>query len=142
MKGDEFRSKFLGIFRKTVLKVVVSERESPTYLIRYSIFNCPWFSIKIHKIMLSDDDCMHDHPWSFLSIILKGGYVEHTPAGSKLFGAGSILWRPNPWIHKLEIWQPAITLVITFKKVRVWGFHTPSGWLPWFNYIREGRRCE
>lgn len=139
-KSDEHRERVFWIFRKTVLRI--KDANGPIYLIRYSLLTLPWFSIKLHKILMSDDDCMHDHPWSFISIILWGGYAEHTPKRKKLYGVGSILWRPNPWIHKLEIFQPATTLVITFKKVRLWGFITPSGWKPWYEYIREGRRCE
>lgn len=141
LKADEDRTKVLGIFRKLILRVRISEENSPVYLIRYSLFSTPWFAVKLHKIMLSDDDCMHDHPWSFVSIILKGGYVEHTPKGKRLYGAGSILWRPVPSIHKLEIFQPATTLVITFRKVRTWGFYTPTGFTEWFNFIRRGKKC-
>lgn len=142
-KPDEQREKFLGIFRKTVLRI--KDENGPIYLIRYSLFSCPWFAIKIHKILMSDDDCMHDHPWSFLSIILKGRYYEWTPTqGGWCFSAGNILWRPQPWIHRLQLndGETATTLVITFKKVRVWGFHTASGWKPWYEYIRGGRKCE
>jgi hypothetical protein len=50
------------------------------YLIRRTIFAITkWFSIKLHKIILSDDVCTHDHPWPFFTIILKGGYFEWTP---------------------------------------------------------------
>ncbi len=143
-KEDESRQPFLGIFKKTILKIILADKESQTYLVRYTLFTCPWFSIKLHKILLSDDDCMHDHPWSFISIILKGGYYELTPTSGKWYRPGSILWRPQPWIHKLVIpeCKSATTLVITFKKVRQWGFVTPSGWKVWYSYIREGRRCE
>ena len=140
-KPDEHREKFLYLFKKTVLRVRDNDT-NPIYLIRYSIFTCPLFSIKLHRILISDDDCMHDHPWSFISFILKGGYVEHTPFGKKLYGFGSILWRPAPTIHKLEIFQPATTLVITFKRVREWGFYLPSGWKVWYQYIRSGHKCE
>lgn len=140
-KSDEERTRFLWM-RITTLRVKYVNNESPIYLIRYSIFSCFLFSIKLHRILMSDDDCMHDHPWSFISIILRGGYVEHTPKGKKLYGAGSILWRPTPSVHKLEIFQPATTLVITFRKVREWGFYTANGWQVWHTFIRQGRKCD
>jgi hypothetical protein len=141
MKEDEQRLRFWYLFKKTVLRIK-DGRANPIYLIRYSLFTCTWFSIKLHKIMMSDDDCMHDHPWSFISIILKGGYVEHTEKGKRLYGVGSILWRPAPSVHKLEVFQPATTLVITFKRQRQWGFITPNGWVVWSRYIRSGQKCE
>lgn len=85
---------------------------------------------------------MHDHPWSFISIILKGGYIEHTPKDKKLYGAGSILYRPTPSIHKLEVFQVTTTLVITFKRIREWGFYTSNGWVQWMSYIRSGQKCD
>ncbi len=153
-KPDEQRDKIIiGLIRKTVLRI--GDQNGPIYLIRYSIFSCPWFSIKLHRIMMSDDDCQHDHPWSFVSIILWGGYFEVTSNDqkstpwivgftSKWFGPGSVLWRPAPSPHSLMLpnEKPATTLVITFKKQREWGFITPSGWVKWTEYIRGGRKCE
>lgn len=145
-KSDEQRERvFFGLFKKLVLRV--GDENGLIYLIRYSIFSCPLFAVKLHRILISDDDCLHDHPWSFISIILWGGYVEHSAPKinfngitenavvkiggknytiKKLYGAGSILWRPSPWPHKLEIFQPTTTLVITFKKTRTWGFYTAN----------------
>lgn len=48
------------------------------YMIRWYIFNSRNFSVKLHNILKSDHDCVHDHPWDFISIILKGGYIEHS----------------------------------------------------------------
>lgn len=158
IKPDEERVRFFLWITKLTLRIC--EGEFPIYLIRYSLFSCPWFAVKLHKILLSDDDCYHDHPWSFISIILKGGYIEHTPNGSRYYKPGSILWRPAPSIHKLELNSslrldrkngytiktkttiPATTLVITFKKVRVWGFYTAHGFVKWFDFIRAGRKCD
>lgn len=141
-KADEHRERFLHVFKKTILRVCLADREGPIYLIRYSLLTTPWFAVKLHRIFLSDDDCSHDHPWSFISFILWGGYVEETPAGKRLYGPGCVLWRPTPSIHRLEVFQPATTLVITFKKTREWGFYTPSGWKHWITYIRSGSKCE
>jgi len=139
-KDDESRERFLLLFKKTVLRI--RNQEGAIYLIRYTLFTCSLFSVKVHRILISDDDCLHDHPWSFISIIIKGGYVEHTFKGKKLYGAGSILWRKAPAPHRLEVFQPATTLVITFKRVRDWGFYTPSGWKLWSSYVRSGQKCE
>lgn len=141
-------------------KKVITREDKKPYLIRYSLFSCRFFSVKIHKILLSDYDCHHDHPWAFISLILRGGYVEHStrkvkyvPCApfymwevrevkvSRLYGPGSILYRPAEFTHKLEIHQPAWTFVITFKKVREWGFHTPKGWVKWFRY-NATNKCE
>lgn len=119
-------------------KVIVREDGKP-YLVRWNLFECRWFSIKLHRILISDDDCLHDHPWSFISIILRGGYVEQSEKSFKLYGVGSILFRKATWKHRLIIYQPATTLVITFKRVRSWGFWTKQGWIHWANYKSTGQ---
>jgi hypothetical protein len=63
------------------IKEVITREDNLPYLIRRTLVKIgKYFSIKIHKIVQSDDACIHDHPWSFLSIILKGGYFEWTIA--------------------------------------------------------------
>lgn len=60
-------------------KRIIKRDDGKPYLIRYRIFSSRWLKIRLHHILLSDYDCVHDHPWDFISIILKGGYWEHTP---------------------------------------------------------------
>lgn len=55
----------------------IYRKDGKIYLKRWTLFECKLFSLKIHKILLTDDECLHDHPWNFISIILKGGYVEY-----------------------------------------------------------------
>lgn len=88
---------------------------------------------RVHEILRSDEaGVMHDHPWSYLTIILRGGYYEHTPDGVKWYGRGSVLWRPHGVRHRLELKddQPATTLFITGTRQSHWGFHTKSGFVP------------
>jgi hypothetical protein len=126
-------------------KIIYRENHEP-YLIRYSLFACPWFAVKIHKILRSDDNCLHDHPWKFLTILLWGSYIEHSDqaiAGVvvrivKQYKAGNILYRHLHYIHRLEIDKPVTSLVITFKKRKKWGFFTPEGWVEWFKYRPTG----
>lgn len=136
-------------------------RDTGPYLIRWAI-NTPLFGIKLHHILRSDEDRdLHDHPWSFLSMILWGGYWEHQAEfvfGNPRFdyrdsvsgrpstvrrwhGPGSILWRPAPSPHRLELPAGASTwtLVITSAKKREWGFRTVCGWIPWTEYWRAKR---
>lgn len=108
-----------------------------TYLIRRTLFDTAWFSIKLHRILLSDEGCLHDHPWSFISIILWGGYQEETINERKRYGIGSILRRKPEFAHKLHVDKPALTMVITFKKKRMWGFLTKEGWKPYWAYNLE-----
>lgn len=147
------QSRHWGLFRK---KTIYREDGSP-YLIRYYLFRCPWFQIVLHHILLSDNDCLHDHPWKFVSIILKGCYWEKTFAckpqlvGGGIFFtggyrltkhyAGEILVRPANWKHALILEKPCWTLVIMGKYVRQWGFWTKAGWKHWTEY-KSTQSCD
>ena len=54
----------------------IYREDGKLYLWRLYILRTPWFGVMLHKIMDDDPDCLHDHPWSFVSFILKGGYEE------------------------------------------------------------------
>lgn len=119
-------------------------------LVRWNLFECSLFSIKIHKLVTSDDLCLHDHPWAFYTFLFKGGYVEyhHRKVGdgimevrSKVYSRFSLLYRPANYAHRLEIHQPVWTLVLTLKKERVWGFFTGKGWVEWFKFDDVNERC-
>lgn len=132
---------------KLYKKTIITRGDNTPYLIRYTIFKLPWISMKVHHILESDDACLHNHPWVFVTILLKGGYFEesnHNGFGDfKYHGAGSILYRPANYAHRLELTKPMWTLVFTFKRVQDWGFFTPRGFVNWRRYHqnKEGR-CE
>ena len=138
----------------------IGGRENP-YMRRWWVIpRNRFFNIYLHNILRSDDDrALHDHPWWSISIILRGGYIEHTPEGTFVRRMGWIRFRKATARHRLQlrdhyskahwidnpaeiggtiggrIWhvplRPAWTLFITGRRVRDWGFHCPKGWVPW-----------
>jgi hypothetical protein len=63
-----------------VKKQIIRNDDGDPYMIRRAI-NTPLGGVKLHQFLRSDDDRdLHDHPWSFVSLILRGGYWEHTHA--------------------------------------------------------------
>lgn len=92
-------------------------------------------SARIHHILSSDDArAFHDHPFWFLTIILRGGYFEVRPQYDKSglyigecrkwHGPGSILFRRSSAYHRLELpeGRTAWTLFMTGQYRRKWGF--------------------
>lgn len=119
-------------------KFEVKNDEGDTYLIRYRLIKTPWFGIYLHRILRSDDDRdLHDHPFSFLTLILKTGYVEQTPGGKKWKRPGSIIWHRAEDLHRLEIpeGKTTWTFFIRGPKRRSWGFATEDGWIDWRVYL-------
>jgi hypothetical protein len=82
---------------------------------------------------------LHDHPWSFWSVILWRGYVECTPGKRRRIWPGMILHRRPEWRHRVELLNEknAVTLVIMGRYVREWGFWTSKGWQHWQKYFAE-----
>lgn len=118
---------------------VIGGVEHP-YLRRwYLIPRNPVLNVYLHQFLRSDDDrALHDHPWWFVSLILKGGYTEVTEQGTKRRRAGSIAFRRAAWRHRVALerqpikaWEgfeipgrelPCWTLIVTGRRVREWGF--------------------
>jgi hypothetical protein len=99
-----------------------------------------FFNFYLHEFLRSDDDrALHDHPWSNVSILLRGTYVEHTIAAGGVEHAqrlrnGQIRIRPSgTFAHRIELTDgPCWTLFITGPRYREWGFHCPrAGWVHW-----------
>jgi hypothetical protein len=116
------------------------------YIKRLIIFRLPFLALMLHRIYLSDTDCMHNHPWPFVTCILWRGYWEYTPNKTTPthYKAPAILYRPSSYTHRLEVKEdgrPTISLVFTGKKIRKWGFFTPTGWVYWRQYKNTGT-CE
>lgn len=110
---------------------VIGGPERPYLLRWYVIPRNPVFNVYVHKFLRSDDArALHDHPWWFVSLFLRGGYDEVTEQGRKRRRAGSIAFRPALWRHRVELLPDAAyeaeascwTLIVTGRRVRTWGF--------------------
>lgn len=92
-------------------KLVIMDRfELEPYLERYYI---AWpdsvkrerkdipFNSFIHRFMQSDDPVFHNHPWNwYYTVIIKGGYWEHTPWETKWRGPGTTKFiKGGQWKH-------------------------------------------
>ena len=100
-----------------------------------------WFGIRLHHILRSDADPeLHDHPFSFATLVLCGGYWEYTVDGRRTrYGPGSLLIRSAEVLHRLELERPAWTLVLRGPMRREWGFLTTIGWMPWRRFVDAKR---
>ena len=137
------KSILFNLLRK-IPHTVINDECAPTLgplLFRWFLFRSPWVTVMLHCFLRSDNDrAFHDHPWDFISFLLTP-YVEHTPYGVFEHKRFSIVMRPAEWRHWVETLHPKTwTLVVHFRRRRVWGFITASGWISWRNYV--GDRCQ
>jgi hypothetical protein len=88
---------------------------------------------------------LHDHPVSFLSIVLSGSYVEELPDDTGERRTVRVrrwnLKRATDRHRIVSVTRRALTLVFSGPAVREWGFYTPEGWVPWREYDAR-RRAE
>ena len=102
------------------------------YLTRLNLIKTPWFSIKLHWIHRPDPDRdLHDHPWWFISLVLRGGYMElesKDPARKR--GEPRLVKRWNfknkTTAHRIaEVKPNTLTLILSGPKdtAKEWGFY-------------------
>jgi hypothetical protein len=116
------------------------------YIVRLHLIKTPWFAICLHWLVKPDPEpYLHDHPVSFLSLILRGGYNEYR---QQVFAP---IWdmfdmRSCPWYNFIRatdrhtimyVLPHTLTLCFMGPKTREWGFHTPTGWVYWKDYYAQ-----
>lgn len=121
----------------------------PTYLFRWTLFRAKSFQLYLHHFVGDDWSLdQHDHPKRFISIGLRGGYTEETPAGERRFRAPWFRTFPAEHVHRLRLeeFRDCWTLVLVLKSVRMWGFWRAGRFVPWKEYVKspdasEHRSC-
>lgn len=115
------------------------------YLRRLHLIQVPHVgAVMLHWIKRPDlARDLHDHPVSFLSIVLRGSYYEFVPNLARA-PFGMELRHVRWWNYKratdahriIDVFGPrgVVTLVFAGPKRRNWGFHTPQGWVRWQDY--------
>lgn len=121
-----------------------SEFKQDQYIDRLHLIKTPWFAVCLHWINKPDaEPYLHDHPVTFLSVILRGGYLE-------IRGRHGIFKR-HTWYnfiratdkHTIVQVEPnTLTICFMGPKTREWGFHTGDGWVHWKKYYEEQRKAE
>lgn len=105
------------------------------YLTRWRIVQTPLFGVYLHRFEGPDPrPTLHDHPWNFLSLVLRGGYTEFTPdVKDFIYAESREVRRFNRkratdfhWIATLKR-VPTWTLMFAGRRKRVWGYLEPDG---------------
>jgi hypothetical protein len=111
------------------------------YITRLHVVKTPWFAICLHWFNKPDPEPFdHDHPVSFLSIILRGSYTEQRNgrlAHRRWFNFIRASADDQHTIVKLH--GSPLTLCLMGPKRREWGFHTSKGWVGWKAYYTNLR---
>lgn len=143
-----------ALLRRTV--VTFDDDPGSTYLARLRIVETPLFGLYLHRFGRPDASRhLHNHPWPFGSLVLRGGYSEvvaadfdHAVTYAK-DGSHSEHrhWRPGSW-HRITMRQfhtiavldavPTWTLLFVGRRRTGWGFATEEGFVDHLAYERRG----
>jgi hypothetical protein len=142
---DALKRIFKSLFPRHDYKV---DGESRARMLKWVLLATPFFNIFLHKFNGPDwTRDPHDHPANFISIGLKGSYVEtvYDQNGEKLYDRE---WRA-PWvrsfpathIHRMSSVGPkgAWTLCIASNWRQNWGFMVNGRLVSWRDYVKEYR---
>jgi hypothetical protein len=128
-------------------------------------------NLYLHKFLRDDDDrALHDHPSWGASLILRGGYVEHTIAAGGVhhrtpFKVGNLRYMGTRHTHRIELHRMRVrfhnvednaffkagsytvpvacwTLFLFGPTVREWFFHCEKGLVHWLDFTAPGRPGE
>lgn len=133
--------------------------DGATFLRRRGIEHSRFGGVLLHRLDGPDPGLdLHDHPWSFTTLVLRGGYSErYVPNAEAGRQADRPLvtrvaplrhWRrwsrhdmPLATAHRIVAVEPGtVTLVWRRPKVRRWGFFLPTGWIDCEAYPYDERR--
>jgi len=133
-------------------RIIMDRVHNEPLLTRYYLFlterkRFP-FNVFLHKFHKGDPDDVHDHPWSYFTLILKGGYYEwipqFNPDGTKSCevrkwrGPGHFrICSPNSY-HRIELKEGVTpwTLFMPGPQKREWGFLVNDVWIQNEYYLK------
>lgn len=132
-------------------------------MVRWRIVQTPWLGLCLHRLDQPDQrTTLHDHPWPFLSFVLRGGYTEEfgrttgfayvstSPREGRVKERITRTWRarsihrcapatptPSPKLHRSPTW----TLVLTGPRAPEpsWGYWDENGWTAWDKHDYTGQ---
>jgi hypothetical protein len=126
-------------------RLVIPCENGLVYLARLRIIQTPWFGVYLHDIHEPDADRdPHNHPWSFISIVLRGEYTERLyrfPGRLDDYGfeqthrRWSIHKMGRRSAHRITHAAPGLkTLILVGPRRSNWGFFTEDGYKSWQEY--------
>lgn len=109
---------------------------------RYQLVKTRWFNVYLHQLWAPKwhPKC-HNHPWSFVTVLLKGGYMEQEGKCTRWRRPGTILYRSAKHTHNvITIGNVSWSLIFTGPKKHDWGFkpcHFEGPAIPYNEYVLE-----
>ncbi len=115
---------------------LVRASDGERYLSRWWLVKIPWGGIALHRMGAPDPRAtLHDHPFAFVSLVLRGGYVERrrdpltlAVDEHRVVRRGRVMRRTDAHSIRELLRVPTWTLVLAGPHRRKWGFWEPRAW--------------
>jgi hypothetical protein len=108
------------------------DKPTENYLTRLRVVQTPWFAVYIHRFDNPDSRAtFHDHPWPFVSLILRGGYIEVRPeSGERTVRRVNIMRLTDCHYIERLLREPTWSLMFVGRRRKKWGYirPTPTGY--------------
>jgi hypothetical protein len=117
-------SRFESFLRRHLRFKEIGWTEIGEEFTRFRLWQTPFFNIYIHKLNAPQwhPEC-HDHPWGFVAVLLKGGYLERVGNMEHHRRVGSVLFRPATFAHNvITPYGTSWSVIFATPKSREWGF--------------------
>jgi hypothetical protein len=111
---------------------------------RWILVETRWFRIAVHHFPANgvEDDDPHDHPRGFVTIILRGAYIDERANGHpERMTTGMVRYRPAAYAHRVHASATGCwTLTLQGAQTRTPGYWRDGVWINRKAYLaRFGR---
>lgn len=134
---------------------VIGPAECPI-MYRRTLVSTRWFKLLVHRFVANaGDEAPHDHPRSFLTVVVRGGYDDIQPCPRCREGfdfeclhpdhagivdevrAPTLRYRRAEHAHVTKAGPKGATTVVVMGPLRrEWGFFRDGRWYPWRTFER------
>lgn len=121
------------------------------YLTRWRVVQTPLCALYLHRFTSPDPrPTLHDHPWHFVSIVLRGGYTERrlnrrtlaVDEAHRVRRINVVRATDGHAIVSLDR-NPTWTLLLVGRRHRHWGYiEQKAGWLTWTPFDKHAHNDE
>jgi hypothetical protein len=132
-------TRFEAFIRRRLPHKEIGWTEIGEHFTRYALWRTPWFNVYLHQLTAPvwHPQC-HDHPWGFIAILIRRGYLERVGNKDYRRRVGDILFRPATFTHNvITPYGTSWSIIFTTKKSRDWGFKPCEHRAPDYRYSEK-----
>lgn len=123
-ESDWLKSMLKDLLKKWFLVSEIRAKDGMLHFRRWRLLQLSVFAIYIHQIFESDKDAhLHNHPYNFITCILKGAYYEDNHIGPNVLAInGTVIKKHHASYHRITVLSKVTSLFLAFGPRQDWGY--------------------